>query len=252
MRNVSLVAFYGDKPVGLASLIQQLQAYLFNHPLLQNKFIPYQLKQVHSTLIGCEGWQTSQGVINQWFQEKRQETKYIDFWGLTNYLQNQVNFPLTIRFAGYERQQNYNFLSRHQHPRDRSFQLQSVAQDIIPVLIGWSWQDDAVTLAIDNFRREFQHFNLLHKYHGNPDDLDNDFYLRLGTIKAKLTLSESQTISTEILNLLEVQPSLYISINLENLAFVQYQDLSLTPKNTKVIPVQEIDPFTLEQLYSSL
>ncbi|MEY4520689.1 MAG: hypothetical protein RLZZ499_3289, partial [Cyanobacteriota bacterium] len=132
MQNVSLVAFYGNKPVELASLIQKLQTHLANHQLLQDKFFPYQLTQVHGTIIGCEGWKTNLGVVNQWFQEKRQETKYIDFAGLINYLQHQVDLPITIRFAGYDRNINYNFLSRDQHLYHRSFQLQSVDDNTIP------------------------------------------------------------------------------------------------------------------------
>jgi hypothetical protein len=250
MQNVSLVAFYGDKPVALASLIQKLQTHLANHQLLQDKFVPYQLTQVHGTIIGCEGWKTNLGVVNQWFQEKRQETKYIDFAGLINYLQHQVNLPVTIRFGGYDRNTNYNFLSRDRHLYHRSFQLQSAENNSIPVLIGWSWQDHTVTLAIDNLRRELQRFNLLHKYHAIPDDIDNDFYLRLGTIKANLTLSEIDAIALEIRNLLAAQ-SISIAIQLENLAFVQYQDLSLTPATTKVIPVTKILLSELQQLYSA-
>jgi hypothetical protein len=251
MQNVSLVAFYGDKPVALASLIQKLQTHLTNYQLLQDKFVPYQLAQVHGTIIGCEGWKTDAGVINQWFQQKRQATKYIDFADLINYLNHQVNLPITIRFGGYDRHTNYNFLSRSQHLYDRSFQLQSAENNTItiPVLIGWSWQDRTVTLAIDKLRRDLQQFNLLHKYHATPDDIDNDFYLRLGTIQADLTLSEIDAIASEICDLLEAQTTLSIPIQLENLAFVQYQDLSLTPKTTKVLLIQEITTTQLEQLY---
>ncbi|MEY2859458.1 MAG: hypothetical protein RLZZ74_3771 [Cyanobacteriota bacterium] len=248
-KNVSLVAFYGDKPDAFASLIQKLQTYLANHQLLQAKFIPYQLAQVHGTIIGCEGWKTNAGVINQWFQEKRQSTRYIDFAGLINYLNHQVNLPITICFGGYDRQTNYNFLSRGQHLYNRSFQLQSADNNTIPVLIGWSWQNYTVTLAIDNLRRELQQFNLLHKYHETPDAVDNDFYLRLGTINADLSLSELEAIATEIRNLLEAQAALCIPIQLENLAFVQYEDLALTPATTTVIPVTEISPQELLGLF---
>jgi hypothetical protein len=249
MKNVSLVAFYGDKPVPLGNLLQQLQAYLTNHQLLQDKFLHYQLTQIHGTIIGCEGWKTNIGVVNQWFKEKRQETKYVDFAGLINYLNYQIKLPITIRLGGYDCHTDYNFLSRDQHPYYRSFQLQSAANQSIPVLIGWSWQDQRVTLAMDNLRRDLQQFNLLHKYHGNPDAVDNDFYLRLGTIKGCLTLSELEAIAYEIRNFLAAQPALSMPIQLENLAFVQYQDLALTPSTTRVIPVTEIFPQELLGLF---
>ncbi|MEM6614269.1 MAG: hypothetical protein AAF652_18875 [Cyanobacteria bacterium P01_C01_bin.72] len=246
--NVSLVSFYGEKPNQLQGLIEKLQTHLANHQLLQNQFIPYQMAQVHGTIIGCEGARENGTVISQWFQVRRQEIRSIDFAGVINYLQQQMKLPLTIRFGGYRRHLEYNFLSRGQHLGDRSFQLQSAEKQTIPVLIGWSWQVQAVTLAIDNLRRSFQQFNLLHKYHATPEAVDNDFYLRLGTINAQLTIAEADFIATEIRHLLEDFPT-YISIDLNDLAFVQYQDLQLSPATTKVIPVSSITPRQLEQLY---
>jgi hypothetical protein len=247
--NVSLVAFYGDKPPKLNALIKQLQTYLANHELIGEQFIPYQLEQVHGTIIGCEGIKTRLGVINKWFYERRAETISINFAGLINYLQTQVDLPLTIRFGGYDRTHNYNFLSWQQHLYLRSLQLQPGANQTIPVIIGWSWANQGICLAIDNLRRNLQQFNLLHKYHGTIDALDNDFYMRLGTINSPLTSEVRQAIATEIRNLLATQPAIYVSINLDNLAFAQYQDLLLTPATTKVIPVTQITASQVEQLY---
>lgn len=248
--NVSLVAFYGDKPAQLASLIRQIQACLANHKLIQDKFVPYQLEQVHGTIIGCEGRKTEVGIINQWFEQRQQEVKYIDLDGLVRYLQHQINLPLTIRFGGYERDRQYNFLSRNEHPYSRSFQLQTTGNIAIPVLIGWSWENPSITLAIDNLRRSFQKFNLLHKYHGTPQAIDNDFYLRLGTINCQLTTEEANAIAINIQNLLENQPPIYISLNPENIALAQYQDLSLNPANTKIVSMLDITSSQLEQMYN--
>ncbi len=70
--NVSLLAFYGDKPTQLSKLVYKLQTYLANLEILQGKFIPDQLEQVHGTIIGCEGLKTELGVINKWFYELKQ------------------------------------------------------------------------------------------------------------------------------------------------------------------------------------
>ncbi|MDJ0595718.1 MAG: hypothetical protein QNJ72_37995 [Pleurocapsa sp. MO_226.B13] len=247
--NVSLVAFYGDKPPQFITLIERLQAYLANHQLIQDKFIPYQLEQVHGTIIGCEGVKTESGIIGKWFFERRQEQRYLDCAGSIAYLQRQVDFPLTIRFGGYDRNTNYRFLSRSQHLYFRSFQLQPAAEETIPVLIGWSWENNRVSLAMDDLRRNLQQFNLLHKYHALPDAIDNDFYLRLGTINASLTPQTTRIIASEMRNLLESQFPSYISIDQDSIAFVQYQDLSLTPATTKVKSIAEITPEILEQLY---
>ena len=247
--NVSLVAFYANKPVELCNLIIRLQKHLANHRLLQEKFVPYQIAQVHGTIVGCEGAKNSKGIISRWFKERREE-KYVDFLGLINYLQQQAYLPLVIRFGGYNRQTNYNFSSRSQHLYDRSFQLQSVEDRSIPVLIGWSWSHNAVTLAIDNLRRSFQQFGLLHKYHINDDSIDNDFYLRLGTVETQLSSEEIKAIAVDLCQLLETNP-VYIPVKFEDLAFVQYHDLQLTPATTRVIPLTSIDADQLERLYSN-
>ena len=244
------MAFYGDKPPQLQDLIQQLQDYIANSELIGDKFIPYQLAQVHGTIIGCEGKETEAGVINQWFVDRRQEQRYIDFAGLTNYLQHQIKLPLTISFGGYDRDTDYKFLSRNQHPYIRSFQLQPAASQTIPVLIGWSRSNGQITMAIDNLRRSFQQFNLLHKYHNTPEAIDNDFYLRLGTIDKVLTSAAKEKISREICDLLEARSPLEIAIDKKNIAFAQYQDLSLTPETTKIIPISQITANTLQQIYA--
>lgn len=247
--NVSLIAFYGNKPQQLTTLIQNLQNYLSNHQLIQDRFIPYQLTQVHGTIIGCEGLATESGVINKWFRDYRQQTRYIDFSGFLDYLQHQVDLPLTIRFGGYHRHGNYHFLSRQQSLYLRSFQLQTAASQTLPVLIGWSWCDHQVKLSIDNLRRNFQQFNLLHKYHRDPKASDNDFYLRLGTIEGELDGETIETIADEVRCLLENQPPSYISLQPENLTFAQYQDLSLNPLTTKVVSFNKITARELEQMY---
>jgi len=239
--NLSLVAFYGDKPGELVKLINQLQEHLASHQLIQDNFVPYQLEQVHGTIIGCEGLLTESGIISNWFKKRRQETRSINFSGLTDYLQHQVNFPLNIRVGGYNRQKNYNFSSRGEHPYFRSGQLQAAGEQTIPIVIGWSWKDQGVSREIDNLRRNLQKFNLWHKYHDTPEAIDNDFYLRLGTINQKLTSEEKQTISIDLCNLLETQVSLSIPLHVSDLVFVQYQDTMLTPVTTKIIPIAEIE-----------
>ena len=249
--NVSLVAFYGDKPPQLTNLIQELQACLLNCESIRDKFIPYQLEQVHGTIIGCEGKKHKSGVISQWFEKHRGKTRYIDLEGLVAHIQYQIHLPLTIRFGGYDRDLEYNFLSRNQHLYIRSFQLQPAENIVIPVLIGWSWKDDEVSLAIDDLRRKFQDFSLLHKYHAKRDATDNDFYLRLGTIDTQLSTVETEKIATKVRNLLAKRSPLHVPINKENIAFARYRDLSLTPNETEVVPIAEITVDRLEQMYST-
>ena len=249
MNEVSLVAFYGDKPQQLKDLIRQLQKLIGSHELVGDKFIPYQLEQVHATIIGCEGNKTAAGIVNRWFDVRRQETRHIDIEGLANYLRNKITLPPTIRFGGFDRVTEYNFRSRNEHLYLRSFQLQPTETETIPILIGWSWSDSQVTLAIDNLRRSFQQFNLLHKYHATDRAIDNDVYLRLGTIARPLNESARQAIATEVRNFLESQSPLYLPLEKNNLAFANYQDLALTPATTQTIPISTITSQKLATFY---
>ena len=247
--NVSLVAFYGDKPPQLTNLIKELQTCLLSCESIEDKFIPYQLEQVHGTIIGCEGRKAKSGIISQWFEKHRQKTRYIDLEGLVAHLQYQIHLPLTIRFGGYDRDREYNFHSRDRHLYFRSFQLQPAGNTIIPVLMGWSWNNNEVSLAIDELRRKFQDFSLLHKYHATPDATDNDFYLRLGTIDTQLPAVETEEIATKVRNILAERSPLYVPINRENIAFARYQDLFLTPAKTEIVPITEITVERLQQMY---
>ncbi|MEL6438175.1 MAG: hypothetical protein AAFQ80_02800 [Cyanobacteria bacterium J06621_8] len=249
MKNVSLVAFYGNKPPSLIKLIQRLQGFIANHHLIQQQFIPYQLEQVHGTIIGCEGIITDQGIISYWFQTHRGKERYLDFAGLVDYLHHRGCFPLTVRLGGYQRDQDYSFRSRGLHPYFRSFQLLESATEIIPVLIGWTWRGDRISLEIDNLRRNLQRFNLLHKYHPTPEAIDNDFYLRLGTINSKLTSAAIAEVARDLRHLLASEIAIEITINIQDLVLAQYQDLLLTPATTKIIPTGEITADQLKQLY---
>ncbi len=244
--NVSLVAFYGDKPDPLIQLINNIQNYLTQ----LSAFTPYEIEQVHGTVLGCEGFRTSEGIVSQWFYLRRKEIRYLDCDNWLKYLQNGSFLPLNICFGDYKRDRDYNFLSRNQHPYYRSFQLQKVNNTTyIPVLIGWSKKDDLITLDLDNLRRYAQQFNLLHKYHDRADSIDNDFYLRLGTIHSPLSTDTIATVENQIREILTKIPAIELTISKNNLAFARYQDLSLTEATTTIIALAEITIEQLLQLY---
>ena len=247
--NVSLVAFYGgNKPPQLVALIQKLQNYLAQSVSIRHGFNPYKMEQVHGTIIGCEGFKTETGVVNTWFQQRKKANACIDFAGLIDHLHRQVDLPLTIRFGGYDRRQDYHFLSRDRHPYFRSFQLQHQTTEIVPVLIGWTW-NGGISPILDELRHELQQFNLLHKYYVEPDTVDNDFYLRLGTIDPTLPFDEMKEIATKIRNLLEVSPPWDIPLNLEDLAFARYQHFTLPPETTTTMSLAETTIGKIKRLY---
>ena len=233
---VSLVAFYGKKPRELEQLILRLQRQLRSH--FATDFIPYELAQVHATIIGCEGLLTTAGIINKWFYQLRNETRYFDGAGFIDYWQMTKSLPVSIRFGGYQKDQDYQFLSREQHPRDRSFQLQpSISNQEpvwLPVVMGWSWHQAQITNSLNSIRCQAQKFNCLHKYHRTTQDIDNDFYLRLGTIKQKLTPELKTLKQQQISYYLQQQPAIIVSLKRTDLQLVKYQELDLNPATTQV------------------
>ncbi len=58
IHNVSLIAFYRNKPPHLTVLIDELQTYLERTSILKGKFQSYPREQVHGTIIGYEGIRT--------------------------------------------------------------------------------------------------------------------------------------------------------------------------------------------------
>ena len=248
--NVSLVAFYGNKPSELIELILDLQAYLHTSKLVAGRFTSYQLEQVHGTIIGCEGLKTEAGIASKWFYENRNEIKYIDLDKLIQYFDNCPKLPIKIRFGGYDPHTDYGFCSRGLHPYERSFQLRSLPDGtIIPVLIGWPFQNNHISRVIDNLRCDFQQFDLLHQYHQTPDSVDNDFYLRLGNIQGELTTEAVMAIENDIRDTLKNKFIIDISLDKDDLAFAKYQDLLLTPKTTKILPLVAATLDKIEELY---
>ncbi|ELS02527.1 hypothetical protein Xen7305DRAFT_00022410 [Xenococcus sp. PCC 7305] len=245
--NISLVAFYGKKPSPLSKLIIKIQNCLGQLP----GFIPYQIEQIHGTILGCEGWQTSEGLVNKWFYLTRKEIRYLDYDGWLKCLQRDGGIdPFFVYVGGYQRDLNYHFLSRGQHLYDRSFQIQK-AEDAthIPILIGWPQKKNLITPDLDNFRRGAQKFGFLHKYHREADSIDNDFYLRLGTIKGLLTKEKRITVEHHIQQILTQESTVKLSIDSNSLAFAQYQDLSLSLATTKILPLAAITKEQLRNYY---
>ena len=252
IKNVSLVAFYYHKPSSLIELIDELQTCLNQTSILKEKFQDYQIEQVHGTILRCEGIRTKQGIINKCFLKNRQEIKYIDLEGLSQYFQSSDLFPLTFRFGGYHPHLDYKFLSRNQHPCTRSFQLQlSTKKTTIAILIGWPFNQDYISLDLEDLRRNAQRFNFLHKHHSLPQTIDNDFYLRLGIFQEPLKPEELYLVQKKIGKILQTKPPIYISLEKQDLAFVKYQDPSLPLETTQITYLSEVTRDKLAQLFNS-
>ncbi|MCU0533605.1 MAG: hypothetical protein MUD14_06885 [Hydrococcus sp. Prado102] len=241
--NVSLVAFYGTKPLAFQLLIESLQKQLSE--VLQEKFESYPIEQIHATLIGCEGLKTEKGIISKWFLEHRGEEKYINLSEFMAFIRQSDRLPIQIKIGGYNRAIDYGFLSQNRHTFERSFQFQGN----FAVLMGWSSINKQISLDLDRFRLECQNFNLLHKYHKQLDSIDNDCYMRIGVLKEKLSEEEIRAIEREIRDTLMAIAPIDLFIDTNSLNFIGYQNLSPSPDTTKVITLHDATIKEIEKLY---
>jgi hypothetical protein len=250
--NVTMVVFYGPehtKPVELESLIASLKKRILESEHLTGTFDAYHPKQVHATLLGCEGLKTTRGILSKWFWERRKEERHIDLTGFINYARSSGQLPITVRIGGFDPNENYGFKSRDQHPYERSFQFQKENDVFIPVLMGWPCRGQQFPLDIDRFRLGAQSFNLLHKFHGRVESVDNDFYLRLGVLKGVTSEESLRRIEGELRELLRSWPPTYISIEKESIAFAGYNEVTLDMETTQVVSLSSATKQDVEKLY---
>jgi hypothetical protein len=240
--NVSLVSFYGKKPPDFEALLLLLQGYLSN--AFPQQFTALPLSQIHGTVLGCEGGKTPQGIVSHWFLKKRNELRYMNLTGFLDAVQQFATLSVQIRIAGYHSTIDYGFRSRDQHPYFRSFQFQN--HDA--VLMGWPYYQSQFPEDLGEFRQAAQQFNLLHKYQPQQG-MDNDFYLRIGSVDPTIAESQLTLVETKIREILRTQSPLLLTLNSSSMALVQYQDLSLPPQTTQVFSLEEIPLNTLAQLY---
>ena len=174
---VTLVGFYGeDKPAELAQLIIYLQDMLVS--ALGSGFRSYELRQVHGTLVGLEGYRVGTAIqnLNSGLQ--------VDARSLLSFIRSE-DFPsIQVRVGGYQHHKEFPFKSRGMHPYLRSFSVQGD----IAVAMGWPVINSGFPNSIDDLRRLFDsEVNVRHKYHKQQNDCDNDFFFVLGRIDRRRT-----------------------------------------------------------------
>jgi len=224
---VTLVSHYGEKPDDLAGLIRYCQELLSFR--LAARFRPYQLEQVHGTIIGLEGHQQSGRLLN------RNSGEQVDPEALLRFLRKQ--FPvIEIRIGGFRHWANYGFQSRGTHPYLRSFSIQGK----IAVAMGWPVQGDAFANSIDDLRWRFcRDFGVRHKWHNTQDAVDNDFFFVLGRVEESIGPFRLHHAMTEVRTFLSSLDGVLVRIEKDTLRVVAYMDEQLPPETSFVFSVND-------------
>jgi hypothetical protein len=242
MRQASLVAFYGPKRDPLDRLLRSRQERLgraIEQLGAELVFRPHPLAQIHATLLGLER-SPGPDLHNRNMQELRGHMRAMRLSELFGFILDSGELPFEVRFGGFEDRDD-PFRSRGARPYQRSFSIQGRTAVVIgwPVLIG---RDDTPEWpqTLEELRRGAQRFNVLHRWHREPADVDNDLYLRLGVLDGELAESQRQLIEQEMRRALSEMPPSTVRISASDLAVVAY------PAGEETLPVDrcEIVPLT--------
>ena len=232
--DVTLVAYYGDKPLLIETLIKGAINELSD--ALGSEFIPYTLQQVHGTIIGLEGARVDNYIINTNYVEKRNELRSVDLNAALQVLMDESLLPFNITIGGFVDGGQYSFTSRNLAPYFRSFSIQGA----YAVAMGWPYINGEYSKSIDKLRRAFNQANILHKYHSTPDTEDNDFFFVLGSIVNEdidqIQLEEAQV---RLRSFLAAHEGVRVPITRDKLRVVAYVD----PK----LPLETSCSYTLDE-----
>lgn len=240
MRQLTLVACYGPKPDGLGDLLRSWQERL-DRSLRQigagAVFRPYPLAQVHATVLGLERVSHA-GLHNRNMHEFRGQLRTMRLAELFAFILDSGHLPLDVQLGGFE-DREYPFRSRGARPYHRLFSVQGRTAVVIgwPVRMAREGRPRAPDwpLTLEELRRSAQMFNVLHRWHRAPADVDNDFYLRLGLLEREPAASERELVENEMRRALGEAPPLTVGVGPSELALVAY------PAGEETLPVDKCE-----------
>ena len=227
----TLVSHYGEKPEKLASYVKQCQRMLSSS--LEYAFTAYKMPQIHSTIIGLEGCLKNGAIKNTNFFKYRQEIRLMDPSKILAVLRSPYLPEFNVQIGGYIESENYGFLSQGQHPYLRSFSIQGN----IAVAMGWP---TGQTSVLEDFRRSFIQFNVLHKWHKTESAIDNDFFFVLGRINRNIVRED--TIADTEANVRQFMASsdpIIVKVNAASMQIVCYSDAQLPLSTSRVHAIQD-------------
>jgi hypothetical protein len=244
MRQATLVAFYGQKRGALGHLLRACRDRLarsIRQVGAQIVFRPYPLAQIHATLLGLERL-PGPDPHNRNMHELRGQLRTMRLPELFAFLLEADHLPMNVRFGGFE-DRDYPFRSRGARPYHRSFSIQGSAA----VVIGWPVQTARGSrpgtgqwpLTLDELRRGAYRFNVLHRWHREPADIDNDLYLRLGVLDGELAEPQRELVEQEMRRAMSRLPPSTVRISTSDLAVVAY------PPGEETLPVERCEAVAL-------
>jgi hypothetical protein len=234
VRQATLVAFYGTKRAPVARLLRSWQDRL-NRSIRQLGaeivFRPYPLAQIHATILGLEKV-PGLGLRNRNLHELRGGAAAMRLPELLGFILDSGYLPFDVRFGGFADRDD-PFRSRGARPYHRSFSIQGGTA----VVIGWPVRGARASPegwppVLDELRRSAQRFNILHRWHRELSDVDNDLYLRLGVLDGELVDAGRELIEREMRRALGASAPSKVRIGPSDLAVIAY------PAGEETLPIE--------------
>jgi hypothetical protein len=261
-KQATIVMLYGPKPFALSTVILRCQEQIAQ--VAGKHFIPYDLRQIHATLIGLEGVQNS-NLQNLYFSVYRNAQCAMDIMGFIEFLQQCKVIPFKIQIGGFG-ETDIPFTSQARKPYERSFSITG-NEPAMALMVGWPYcsaasrqseekasitQEAVYPSILNNIRLSAQQFGILHKYHRRTDDRDNDFYFRLGLLHGmQKNFPVIMELEHTIGRTLSRMKPIMVEINLSNIFLVSFQNETLPFASTQVWPLDTVKmtPAFIRSLY---
>lgn len=243
MKQVTLIALYGDKPKDLELVIKKCWD-LIQQSKLHKVFKSYDIRQIHSTLIGLEKHMGFSVPFNVNYSRNHGNIAAMDFDCLLQSV--KANLPIQVRIGGFSHLYS-EFKSKDSLPYIRSFQIQWENKKV--VLIGWPFRrkegkDDFISRKIlwdlrSGLERQCY---IQHKY---PND--NDLFMVIGEITGFENCSDEELgelkaqcdqVEGAVREFLSQTP-IKITIGEENTFVAQYVEETLPLSSTNVYCIQD-------------
>jgi hypothetical protein len=240
---LSLVAFYGTKPSQLVDYLLWCQELLCAE--VSVGFKPYEIDQIHATIVGIEGRYVAGQPANENFLQLGL-IRPMNLPGAIKFLHHASEIPFQCRLGGFRRGQEYGFRSFGRHPFERSFEIQDSGTVLV---LGWPFVGETVSKALFTLRQRLKSFNILHKYHMTQTEEDNDCYFVLGKVDIdSVNPSGYESASRTIRGKIAASKPTLLTIDRDCLSFVCYTDRRLPTSSSVRIPLQQsgslLDPYS--------
>jgi hypothetical protein len=216
----TVVAWYGDKPAGLAELVLELQRAA--RWACGPGFAPRPLADVHATILGLE---TGVPGVER------------DLEGLVRYLVAELERePLDVQFGGFA-DTDRRMLSSGETLYRRSLVMQGPRL----VLIGWPMAPGP-SPRLGEIRRGGDSYGFRHKYHLQPADLDADVYLVVGDIVGPEQAGAAERVERMRREVLATP--VRVSLTVADVSLVEYVDARLPAGTSKRRRLLAVDTST--------